>query len=135
MNRAELRMHIMIMLYQISLYKKNNISYDVKDIIFKQLEEENEFVNGIVNGVINSEDKISEIANKYLDNWRLDRLGFTDQAIIKMAIYEIMYTDTPNKVCINEAIELAKKYSDESVVKMINGVLDKVYHNEVEDAE
>jgi N utilization substance protein B len=52
-----------------------------------------------------------------------------------MAIYEILYTNTPNRVCINEAIELAKKYSDESVAKMINGVLDKVYHNEAKDAE
>ena len=42
-----------------------------------------------------------------------------------------MYTDTPSKVCINEAIELAKQYSDDSVVKMINGILDKIYHNEV----
>ena len=50
-------------------------------------------------------------------------------------IYEILYTDTPNKVCIDEAIELAKKYSDKEVIKMINGILDKIYHNEAEDAE
>ena len=41
-----------------------------------------------------------------------------------------MYTDTPSVVCINEAIELSKKYSDEAITKMINGVLDKIYHEE-----
>ena len=46
-----------------------------------------------------------------------------------MGIFELLYMDTPDIVAINEAIELAKTYSDDSVRKMINGVLDKVYHN------
>ena len=50
-------------------------------------------------------------------------------------IYEILYTNTPAKVCIDEAIELAKDFSDEKVVGMINGVLDKVYHNLKEDTK
>ena len=45
-----------------------------------------------------------------------------------MGIYEIIWTDTPDVTCIDEAVELAKEYSDEKVCKMINGVLDKVYH-------
>ena len=78
---------------------------------------------------------INDIDNnisKYLENWTIDRLGLTDQAIIRISVYELLYTNTPNLVCINEAIELSKKYSDEKVSKMINGVLDKIYH-EVED--
>ena len=46
-----------------------------------------------------------------------------------MGIYELVYTKTPDIVCINEAVELAKIYSDDSVRKMINGVMDKIYHN------
>ena len=64
----------------------------------------------------------------------MERLSKIDQAIISIGIYELLYTDTPDLVCINEAIELAKKYSDDKVVKMINGVLDKIYH-EREDNE
>ena len=60
----------------------------------------------------------------------MDRLNKVDQAIISLGIYELMYTDVPSVVAINEAIELSKKYSDEAVTKMINGVLDKVYHEE-----
>jgi N utilization substance protein B len=60
----------------------------------------------------------------------MDRLNKVDQAILSLGIYELLYTETPSVVAINEAIELSKKYSDESVTKMINGVLDKVYHEE-----
>ena len=79
-----------------------------------------------------NKDYIDNNISKYLENWTIDRLGLTDQAIIRISVYELLYTNTPNLVCINEAIELSKKYSDEKVSKMINGVLDKIYH-EVED--
>lgn len=128
--RSKAREKAMIILYQISLYKKNKIDYDIKDVINDNLDFEDEFVNNLVYGVISKEEELVGIANKYLNNWNLNRLGLTDQAIIKVGIYEIMYTDTPHKVCIDEAIEMAHQYSDEKVVKMINGVLDKVYHNE-----
>lgn len=128
--RSKAREKAMIILYQISLYKKNKIDYDIKDIINDNLDFEDEFVNNLVYGVTSKEEELVGIANKYLNNWNLNRLGLTDQAIIKVGIYEIMYTDTPHKVCIDEAIEMAHQYSDEKVVKMINGVLDKVYHNE-----
>ena len=78
---------------------------------------------------------IDKIANNYLGTWPIERLGFTDQAILRMAIYELLYTDTPDLVCINEAIELSKKYSDDSVSKIINGVLDKIYHSKEENEQ
>lgn len=132
-NRSELREKIMTILYQIGLYEKNKIKYDVKDVINEQLEIENDFVNSICYGVLDNKVKINDLANKYLNNWNIDRLGLTDQAILRMAIYEILWTDTPDLVCINEAIELAKKFSDDKVVTMINGVLDKVYNNKVDN--
>lgn len=131
-NRTEARYKAMTILYQINLYEKNKINYIIEDVIKEQLEIQNDFVNDLVYGVINNKDEIKTIANKYLENWSLDRLGLTDQAIISIAIYEIMHTDTPNLVCINEAIELSKKYSDEKVSKMINGILDKIYHDNEE---
>ena len=81
------------------------------------------------------EDELISLANKYLNNWSINRLGIADAAILKVAIYELLYTDTPAKVCIDEAIELAKDFSDEKVVGMINGVLDKIYHERLESNE
>ena len=129
MTRHEQRYKAMTILYQANLYDNNNISYDINDIINEQLPEDNKFVTSLVNGVLEDKEEIDNLANKYLENWNIERLGFTDRAILRIAIYEILHTDTPDITCIDEAVELSKEYSDDKVCKMINGVLDKVYHN------
>ena len=128
MNRSEARNIIMTILYQIFMYENSKINYDVKEVISENLEIDNEFVKEIVYGVLDNKKDIETLANKHLKDWNMNRLGLTDQAILSMAIYELNYTDTPSVVAINEAVELAKKYSDDKVKNMINGVLDKIYH-------
>lgn len=128
-NRSELRKIIMTALYQMSVYDANKIEYEPKAVIKELLEVENEFVNEIVYGVLKNKTKIDEMANTYLKDWSIDRLGKTDGAILRMGIYEMLYTDTPDVVCINEAILLAKEYSDEKVKNMINAVLDGIMKN------
>ena len=141
-NRTITRENAMRVLYQIFLYKKNKIDYTTNGVIEEYmnnipLEERKiintEFLKELVEGVLNNINDIDNNISKYLENWTIDRLGLTDQAIIRISVYELIYTDTPNLVCINEAIELAKKYSDEKVSKMINGVLDKVYHEKLDN--
>lgn len=133
LTRTELREKIMIILYQIDFYQKENISFDVKKVIKEHVEIDSEFVNTIVFGVLEKLKTIDTLIEKYLKDWSLDRLGKTDKAILRLSTFELMYFDTPKIVCINEAIELAKKYSDEKVVKLINGVLDSILDNEVAD--
>lgn len=128
-NRSKLRETIMTVLYQISLYETNKMEYNVDNVIEQLLEIDNEFVKETVHGVLNNLIDIDKIANDNLSEWTIDRLGRTDQAILRLGIYELLYTETPDVVCINEAVELAKLYSDDSVRKMINGVLDKIYNN------
>ena len=130
LTRTEAREKIMVILYQIDFYKKENIEYNLEDVFHENLEMDNKYVKDIVNGVLENQEKIDEIITKYLDNWDLDRLGKTDRAILRLSTYEMMYYDTPKVVVINEAVELAKKYSDDKVVKLINAVLDKVRDNE-----
>ena len=125
-TRSELREKIIIILYQIDINRKQNIDYSVEEIIRENLDIDNEFVRDIVYGVITYESDIIKEANKYMKDWSIDRIDRTGAAILKMAIYELKYTDTPPIVVINEAIELAKKYSDDDVRKMINAVLDKM---------
>lgn len=133
MNRSELRKKIMTILYQIFLYESSKIEYDVEDVIKENMEIDNEFVNEMVNGVLENRNDIDKIANKNLKDWTIDRLGKIDQAILRMGIYELVYTDTPEVVAINEAIELSKEYSDDKVKNMINAVLDKIYHGDNKD--
>ena len=129
-NRSELREIAMKVLYQVYIYQNSNTTYDIDSLIKEQLEVENDFVNSLVNNIIKNQNKISNMANKYLNDWNIDRLSKVDKAILSIGIYELLYTDTPSVVAINEAVELSKKYSDEKVVKMINAALDKIYHNE-----
>lgn len=131
-NRSELREIIMKVIYQINILKSTNLDYDIKFLIKEQLEVENDFVNDTVNGIVKNQENINKLANKYLENWTIDRLNKVDQSILSIGIYELMYTKTPSVVSINEAIELSKKYSDLDVTKMINGVLDSIYHSEIE---
>ena len=124
--RSFLREKAMIILYQINIAKDNKINYDIEKIIKDNLEVENEFVKDIVYGVQTYEEGLDKLANKYMVDWDISRIDKTGKAILEMALFELKYTDTPEVVVINEAIELAKKYSDDAVRKIINAVLDKV---------
>lgn len=135
MTRSELRIKIMTILYQLNIYVKNKISYQVDQVMKEVLEVENEFVKEVVYGVITYQKEIDDLANQYLNKWTIDRLGNTDQAILRMGIYELLYTSTPAIVVINEAVELAKSYSDDDVRKMINAVLDGIYHDKEKQDE
>ena len=131
-NRSELRRKCMTILYQIIVYDRMHIEYNVDEIIAEVSLIDSEYIKEIVYGVLTYKNEIDKLANKYLDGWTIDRLGNTDIAILRMGIFELLYTNTPDVVAINEAVELAKIYSDDSVRKMINGVLDKIYHEKVQ---
>lgn len=134
-TRSGARETAMKILYQISILEKAEASYDL-DEIFSRVEGRNkEFIENIVNEVILKKEELDKKANTYLINWEINRLNKVDQAIFEMAVYELLYTETPKKVVIDEAINLSKKYSEDAVVKMLNGVLDKIYHEEDKDAE
>lgn len=132
LNRSELRKKIMTILYQMNTYQKNHVAFEIDDIMKEVMPIENEFVKDMVYGVITYQKEIDALANENLKGWTIDRLGNTDAAILRMGIYELLYTKTPPVVSINEAIELAKIYSDTDVRKMINGVLDRIYHKKLD---
>ena len=70
---------------------------------------------------------IDELLAKHAENWRLDRMAAIDRAILRLAIAELRGGDTPPKVVINEAVELAKKFSSEDSAGFVNGILDAVH--------
>lgn len=125
-TRSELRENAMIILYQIDILRSNKVEFNIEEIISENLSVDNEFVRNIVYGVITHEDQLIKLANEKMQDWSIDRIDKTGASILKIGLYEILYEETPNIVAINEAVELAKKYSDDSVRKIINAVLDKV---------
>lgn len=126
LNRSILREKAMIILYQVDICQERNMPYELDYLINANLEIDNEFVKDLVYGVTTYKDTLDNLANKYMEDWSINRIDKTGAAILRIALFEIKYTDTPEVVVINEAIELAKKYSDDSVRKIINAVLDKV---------
>jgi N utilization substance protein B len=82
------------------------------------------FANQLFEGAAHDSTTLDELIAKYAANWRLDRLAAIDRAILRLAIHEMRATDTPAKVVINEAVELAKKFSSEESGGFVNGILD-----------
>lgn len=120
----------MKVLYQVFILEESSIEFEVSELIKEQLEVENEFVDNAITSILENKKTIFEKANQYLESWPMERLNKVDQAIVALGIYELNDTKTPPVVAINEAVELSKKYSDEKVTKMINAVLDEIYHEE-----
>lgn len=98
----------------------NNLENETNDIT----KEDKEYIKEIVTGIIEYKDKLDETIKKYLKEWTMDRISKTDLAILRLATFEILYReDIPYKVSVNEAVELAKMFSDDSSPSFINGVL------------
>ena len=86
------------------------------------------YLQKLVTGVVEHLEEIDEMIKKHLENWTLERLANVDRNILRLCVYELLYAqeDVPVNVAIDEAIEIAKVYSDEQSSKFINGVLSKV---------
>ncbi len=97
-----------------------NLEDETKEIT----QEDKGYINDIVQGVMAKKEELDEKIRKYLKGWTMDRISKTDLAILRLAIYEITYRDDiPYKVSVNEAVELAKTFSDSTSSSFINGVL------------
>lgn len=87
------------------------------------------FAERLVRGTVSKVDEIDRLVEAQADNWRLDRMGSVDRNILRLGAYELLYEDdTPGAVAIDEAIELAKRFSGESAGQFVNGILDGILH-------
>lgn len=86
-----------------------------------------EFANRIVRGTLDRQGEIDRLLSAHAQNWRIERMTVIDRIVLRMAVYEMLAeTETPSKVIINEAIELARSFSGDEAVGFVNGVLDAV---------
>ncbi len=124
-------------LYAYDIHKQNvDINELLEDIIAdvrKDLCPETlEYAYSIVNGVVEHLDEIDEIIQKYLEDWRLERLGTIERALLRLGTYELLFADVPDKGRVFiDLLDLAKCYGlDDEALKFINGVLSSIYKNE-----
>jgi transcription antitermination protein NusB len=86
-----------------------------------------EFANGLVRGTVARVGEIDGILGAHAQNWRVERMAVIDRLVLRLAVYEFLaQPDTPPRVVINEALELARAYSGEEAVAFVNGVLDAI---------
>lgn len=126
MNRTEARDMAFKFLYQVEVQKENND--EVVNLFLENNEIENKdaqkYIFNIANGVSENIENILELIKKNLkQDWKIERISKVSLAILKLAIYEIVYAKIPFKVVINEAVELAKKYGEDSAPSFVNGIL------------
>ncbi|RJQ45125.1 MAG: transcription antitermination factor NusB [Nitrospiraceae bacterium] len=133
MKRRRAREYALQILFQLDL-TGSEFDEDVWDEFWEGNEEDadvKEFTRGIV---INTQKNIAHIdamIKKAAQHWSLDRMAVIDRNILRAATYELLYKkDIPPSVVMNEALEIAKKYSTEESAPFINGILDKIAHSE-----
>lgn len=128
MGRRASREAAMKLLYQVGIQKEDRewqIEYVLKSRPFDNRDKE--YIKDIVWGVLNNKEKIDNLIEKHAIGWKLNRISRVDLSILRVGIYEILFRDDiPYNVSVNEAIELAKKYSTEEAGSFINGILSKV---------
>jgi N utilization substance protein B len=91
------------------------------------LGDQEDFIRRTLQGIIEHQEEIDRIIAEKAVGWKLERLVSVDRNILRLGIYELLYTDLPGEVVINEAVELSKKYSTEHSHIFINGILDRVF--------
>jgi N utilization substance protein B len=93
---------------------------------FAPLLEEKDFAYDLLEGVVSRKEEIFSIINEFATEWPVEKIAHVDRAILEIGVYEIVYTSVPSVVVINEAVELAKEFGDNSSGRFINGVLSNV---------
>lgn len=86
-----------------------------------------EFLDQLVKGAVEHVEELDRRITEHAAHWRMERMSIVDRNILRLAVYEMMHSDTPAPVVIDEALELARRYSNEESVQFVNGVLDAVH--------
>ena len=94
-----------------------------------------QFAASLVSGVRRNRSELDALLDATAENWSLDRMAATDRNVLRLGAFEIIYTDTPGRVSINEAIELAKRYGTDNSAQFVNGILDKLLQAHRGEAE
>lgn len=132
MGRREIRTHIFRMLFLNNFYINDDIKEQL-NLYFNNIEwdnlslEEEEYLNSRYDNIMVVIDEIDKLISDVSTGWNITRMNKVDLAILRLAIYEIKYDeDVPDKVAINEAVELAKTFGGDSSPSFVNGILAKI---------
>ena len=129
-SRSRAREVAFQVLYQDDLNPRNNPA-DSDQLISQRLRKDElaAFARELVAGVRRNREEIDVLLEESAANWSLKRMAVTDRNVLRLGAYELLHGDTPDRVAIDEAVELAKRFGSAQSSQFVNGILDKVMHN------
>ena len=129
MSRTNARKNAFYLIFQHDFVGEEGMD-EAKDIFYSENENINDidksFIDTAVKGTFENIEKIDSLIAKTAKGWSIERMSKVDVAILRLAVYELLFGDAPEKVVINEAVEMAKKYSLDNSPSFINGILGKI---------
>ncbi|EKT3843282.1 transcription antitermination factor NusB [Campylobacter jejuni] len=123
-TRHQVRQSVISLLYAFELNSQNNVFVDEILDEKKIRNEQKNFTLNLYHGILDNLNNIDETLNSFLNDNQITALGHVERTILRLGAYELLFTDTPSAIVINEAIELAKELANDNSPKFINGVLD-----------
>ncbi|HED6100536.1 TPA: transcription antitermination factor NusB [Campylobacter jejuni] len=123
-TRHQVRQSVISLLYAFELNSQNNVFVDEILDEKKIRNEQKNFTLNLYHGILDNLNNIDETLISFLNDNQITALGHIERAILRLGAYELLFTDTPSAIVINEAIELAKELANDNSPKFINGVLD-----------
>ena len=135
-NRTRAREYALQILYQVDLTRADPKTalheFQARQTVAGEVKE---FATRLVQGTLGHLDVIDRLISAHASNWEIGRMAVVDRNILRLGAYELLYTeDVPPKVCLNEAVELAKRFGDEESSKFVNGILDTIHKTRPEAA-
>ena len=130
-RRSRAREVVLQLLYQDDLNPAPDIEA-IEEFLTGRLggdEELIDFARSLRQGVRRNREELDQLLGERARNWSLDRMAATDRNILRLGAFEILYAETPDRVAINEAVELAKRYGAKHSSQFVNGVLDRLLHD------
>ncbi|HOV26552.1 MAG TPA: transcription antitermination factor NusB [Pseudobacteroides sp.] len=128
MGRRAARETAMKLLYQLEIQKddrEQQVQYVLEEE--KLTENDKTYINEVIDGVYSKLEEIDRLIENHAKGWKINRISKVDLSILRLSIYEVCFReDIPFNVSINEAVELAKKYSTDDAGSFVNGILGKV---------
>ena len=126
-SRRQARECALQMLFQGDLSR--NSQAEIRETFWNDREETDDvrrFAESLVEGTLEQSEKIDSMIRQCSENWRLERMPVVDRNILRLAVHELLLAETPPAVVINEAIEIARKFSTDESTVFVNGVLDRI---------
>jgi transcription antitermination protein NusB len=135
-RRSRARQVAFQILYQDDLNPRSNPAVSDK-LIERRLRSDDliEFARSLVSGVRRNCQEMDKMIEQVAENWSLKRMAATDRNVVRLGAFEILYTETPARVAIDEAVELAKRFGSNQSAQFVNGILDKLMHTKAGEGE